>query len=419
MDSSKDAAICPCCHTPYVIAKAINYYAANNTTKNIQASVGNVYGNNDTDFKVYAGSLKRYTGRSIYVDTPDYVDSIDDDAFMGCEWLKRVIIPDSVTSIGNNAFYGCSSLISIVIPDGVTSIGDGAFSGCSGITSITISDSVTSIGDRAFHGCSSLTSMVIPNSVTSIGDGAFSGCSGITSITISDSVTSIGDGAFHSCSSLTSIVVPDSVERLSPSAFLNSGLECISLYNNCGSNKEYSYGENCFKNLRTVIFLPGTKHVSMYMFKETPLEKIVFPNSIETIENWVQWKDGKRYHWVYGVGEVIAPPEITRNNAEAIKTMTGESNWSRRRGCYIATAVYGSYDCPEVWILRRFRDNTLAETWYGRVFVRVYYAVSPTLVKWFGKSTWFKRIWKAPLDKLVAKLSAYGVENTPYVDKRW
>ena len=220
VDSSKDAAICPCCHTPYVIAKAINYYAANNTTKNIQASVGNVYGNNDTDFKVYAGSLKRYTGRSIYVDTPDYVDSIDDDAFMGCEWLKRVIIPDSVTSIGNNAFYGCSSLISIVIPDGVTSI-----------------------GDNAFHGCSSLTSMVIPNSVTSIGDGAFSGCSGITSITISDSVTSIGDGAFHSCSSLTSIVVPDSVERLSPSAFLNAGLECISLYNNCGSNKEYSYGE--------------------------------------------------------------------------------------------------------------------------------------------------------------------------------
>ncbi|AZA83149.1 hypothetical protein C1637_19580 [Chryseobacterium lactis] len=25
--------------------------------------------------------------------------------------------------------------------------------------------------------------------------------------------------------------------------------------------------------------------------------------------------------------------------------------------CYIATAVYGSYDCSEVWILRRFRDQ--------------------------------------------------------------
>ena len=23
-------------------------------------------------------------------------------------------------------------------------------------------------------------------------------------------------------------------------------------------------------------------------------------------------------------------------------------------GCYIATAVYGSYDCPQVWTLQRF-----------------------------------------------------------------
>ncbi len=33
------------------------------------------------------------------------------------------------------------------------------------------------------------------------------------------------------------------------------------------------------------------------------------------------------------------------------------------KGCYIATCVYGSYDCPQVWTLRRFRDYTLDETW--------------------------------------------------------
>lgn len=41
-------------------------------------------------------------------------------------------------------------------------------------------------------------------------------------------------------------------------------------------------------------------------------------------------------------------------------------------GCYVATAVYGSYDCPQVWTLRRFRDYTLAETWYGRAFICVF-----------------------------------------------
>ena len=86
-------------------------------------------------------------------------------------------------------------------------------------------------------------------------------------------------------------------------------------------------------------------------------------------------------------------------------------------GCYVATAVYGSYNCPEVWTLRRFRDNTLDATWYGRAFIQTYYAISPTLVKWFGETTWFKRIWRGPLDKLVNALKCKGVEDTPYQDK--
>lgn len=87
--------------------------------------------------------------------------------------------------------------------------------------------------------------------------------------------------------------------------------------------------------------------------------------------------------------------------------------------CYVATAVYGSYDCPQVWTLRRFRDYTLAETWYGRAFIHTYYAISPTLVKWFGHTDWFKKMWKGKLDRLVANLNASGVANTPYEDKVW
>lgn len=88
-------------------------------------------------------------------------------------------------------------------------------------------------------------------------------------------------------------------------------------------------------------------------------------------------------------------------------------------GCYIATCVYGSYDCPQVWTLRRYRDNTLAKTWFGRAFVRVYYAISPKLVKWFGRNSWFKKFWKPTLDKMVGKLNSDGVDNTPYNDRRW
>lgn len=88
----------------------------------------------------------------------------------------------------------------------------------------------------------------------------------------------------------------------------------------------------------------------------------------------------------------------------------------QKKGCYIATCVYGSYDCPQVWALRRYRDHTLSETWFGRLFVRLYYTISPTIVTWFGNCKWFRTICKFFLDKIVSKLQANGIDSTPYND---
>ncbi len=85
-------------------------------------------------------------------------------------------------------------------------------------------------------------------------------------------------------------------------------------------------------------------------------------------------------------------------------------------GCYVATSVYGSYDCPQVWTLRRYRDYSLAKTWHGRLFIKVYYAISPTLVKWFGNKKWFKNFWLKKLNKFVYKLQQEGYSDSPYND---
>ena len=90
-----------------------------------------------------------------------------------------------------------------------------------------------------------------------------------------------------------------------------------------------------------------------------------------------------------------------------------------KKGCYVATAVYGSYDCPQVWTLRRYRDYTLAETWYGRVLILTYYAISPTLVKCFGNTEWFRNLWKPILDRMINRLNRDGVDDTPYSDRNW
>lgn len=102
-----------------------------------------------------------------------------------------------------------------------------------------------------------------------------------------------------------------------------------------------------------------------------------------------------------------------------LKEQLKQEESRRSGGCYVATCVYGSYDCPQVWTLRRFRDRTLASTWYGLAFIRIYYTVSPMLVKLFGHTAWFKNMWRGKLDTLVKKLQARGVENTPYSDQAW
>lgn len=86
-------------------------------------------------------------------------------------------------------------------------------------------------------------------------------------------------------------------------------------------------------------------------------------------------------------------------------------------GCYIATCVYGSYDCPEVWALRRFRDYTLDNTYIGRLLINCYYTLSPYLVKRFGKYTWFKKSWRKILDPIVFYLIKHGISNKKYNDK--
>jgi len=150
--------------------------------------------------------------------------------------------------------------------------------------------------------------------------------------------------------------------------------------------------------------------------------------------------DARNHLWV---DEIEMNPELTKLalENEAMKILhekdnhfllrgahSGElvkniSSWLssnlRKKGCYVATAVYGSYDCPEVWTLRRYRDNTLAKTWYGRAFIRTYYAISPTLVKWFGNKNWFQNMWREKLNRMVKNLQEKGFDSTPYEDKNW
>lgn len=128
------------------------------------------------------------------------------------------------------------------------------------------------------------------------------------------------------------------------------------------------------------------------------------------------------YKKTYEITNDIKWKELADELEQLRNTHLQENNKSENSssgGCYVATAVYGSYDCPQVWTLRRFRDNTLDLTWYGKLFIWLYYSISPTIVKYFGNTKIFSAIFKKRLDKLVDKLNHQGIENTPYSDKKF
>jgi hypothetical protein len=75
-----------------------------------------------------------------------------------------------------------------------------------------------------------------------------------------------------------------------------------------------------------------------------------------------------------------------------------------KTGCFIATAVYGDENVPEVLFLRQFRDEVLAQSRLGRAAVGVYYKLSPYGARWVKRSGWRRRMARRLLDLLILKL---------------
>jgi len=87
-----------------------------------------------------------------------------------------------------------------------------------------------------------------------------------------------------------------------------------------------------------------------------------------------------------------------------IEGRSSEKVPAKKEGCYIASAVYNSYDAPEVIILRNYRDQILTKSWVGLFFIKSYYIVSPFLVRTFKNNFALKKNLKVRLlDNIVKK----------------
>ncbi|MFC2169645.1 CFI-box-CTERM domain-containing protein [Acidobacteriota bacterium] len=136
-------------------------------------------------------------------------------------------------------------------------------------------------------------------------------------------------------------------------------------------------------------------------------------------------------HGTYYVGIIItingfSQDEYTFNNSTSFfATITIKSRQSdtpsngdsdtKKKKCFIASAVYGSSLHPDVRVLQNFRDKYLTPYKFGRIWIDFYYKHSPHLATFISKHKIIKvtvRLWLFPFVTFCYSVFHFGLTIT-------
>jgi len=224
----------------------------------------------------------------LYIETyeiPDSVNKIGDSAFLYSS-IEHFIIPNSVITIGSFAFE-YSSVEHLIIPDSVTKIGSYAFSSAS-LKTIKIGKNAAGLWDTPFDICENLESIEID-----AGNTKYLSIDGVLFNKKEDTLLWYPENKQQK-----TYTVPKPVKTIK--CFLSHNLERIEvepgntafssidgvLFNK-KSDKILEYPKS--KLLKVYKVPKSVKTIVEYSFDSAGFEKVILPDSIKTIEDFVFW----------------------------------------------------------------------------------------------------------------------------------
>jgi hypothetical protein len=242
------------------------------------------------DFVIRGTVLLKYNGTDTYVEVPEGIKYIAEDAFRGNTSIRFVKIPNSALELENNAFRDCKNLEAVLISEKLNTLGLNVFyntaenlaiygktnvkklfgvdfhyvgyagsdfyyneggllvsngvllSYTSSASDVEIPDGVLVIHNQVFKDKTGLRGVTLPEGLAAIEYSAFRNCSGLRYVVLPASLTTLGDRAFYSCANLKA-------------AFVNEGLTGIGEYVFFGTHTDFTtYGT------------PSALHISGYRF---------------------------------------------------------------------------------------------------------------------------------------------------------
>ncbi len=280
----------------------------------------------ETDYRVTSIAPSAFQdSRSILsVTLPPTIQSIGDDAFRNCPYLRKVFISDmrawlgidfsnensnplsgykplivngeeltnleivgDITTVKQYALYDCSSLRTVTMAEGVVRISHHAFDGCENLEEVNFPETLRVIGTYAFNINISLKSLDLPAGLTSIGEGAFYRCSSITSLKRPLTVETIPELCFAGCTRLSGQIIAEGVKNIGMNAFFNClSIEEIEFPQSVSMISTYAF-DTC-TSLRSVKICNPDMSLGHYVFSEcTALTSINLPEHMTALPDGV------------------------------------------------------------------------------------------------------------------------------------
>lgn len=270
---------------------------------------------------------------------PNSVTRIADFAFVRSP-LTGVNLPTGLTNLGYGAFYMNHDLTSIDIPDGVEVLAERTFRSCLALKEVKLPAHLKEIEDECFSLCISLTELTLPNQLEFLGNNIFYSTA-ITKLHLPASVNTIAPDAFAfmTLDQLTidkastsymdegegavvyskdkknlvkvtrkfndpELIVPAQTDTIMQNALQYTFTPKVSFLNpNCYLSKGCFTGNQIIEvilpakidtiqdrvfssctDLKRCVFPEGLRHISRGAFEAAPLEQIIFPSTLSSIE---------------------------------------------------------------------------------------------------------------------------------------
>ena len=189
------------------------------------------------------------------------------------------------------------------------------------IESVKIPSSVTEIGESAFAHCASLSAFTVPSQIRTIGVCAFEGCKNLQEIKVDPSnqfFTSV-DGVLYdkqktkllaSPGGKTNCNILSGVKTIGFAAFRDSKLESVIVPRSVNTIESSAFW-GC-KQMKSIDIPTSVTTISDYVFAFSGIEKIVIPSSINTIPKHA-------FSSCKNLKEISIPQSINRIEDEALR----------------------------------------------------------------------------------------------------